>query len=146
MIFNAVGRDATEIQKLWGRVDQGQGFELSGAVFSKVKEYGFVSGESSHADRMKTIREVYERYGQMIDPHTADGYKVGCEYREAGVPLVCLETALPAKFEEAIREALGQDPERPKGMEDLEKLPQRVEAMERDVESIKRYIVAHAAD
>ena len=143
MIFNAVGRDATEIQKLWGKVDQGQGFELSGAAFAKVKEYGFVSGESSHADRMQIIREVYERYGQMIDPHTADGYKVGCEYREAGVPLICLETALPAKFEESIRESLGQDPQRPKGMEDLEKLPQRVDVMERDVNAIKSFIVKH---
>ena len=92
---------------------------------------------------MQIIREVYERYGQMIDPHTADGYKVGCEYREAGVPLICLETALPAKFEESIRESLGQDPQRPKGMEDLEKLPQRVDVMERDVNAIKSFIVKH---
>ncbi len=146
MIFDAVGRDAGEIQKLWGKVDQGQGFELSGDAFAKVKEYGFVSGVSCHADRMKTIREVYERYGQMLDTHTADGYKVGCEFREAGVPLICLETALPAKFEEAIREALGRDPERPQGLEKIENLPQRVAVMERDVDAIKRYIVAHAAD
>jgi threonine synthase len=146
MIFDAVGRDAGEIQKLWGKVDQGQGFELSGAAFAKVKEYGFVSGVSCHADRMQTIREVYERYGQMLDTHTADGYKVGCEFREADVPLICLETALPAKFEEAIREALGRDPERPKGLENIESLPQRVEVMERDAETVKRYIVAHAAD
>jgi len=146
MIFDAVGRDAGEIQKLWGKVDQGQGFELSGAAFAKVKEYGFVSGVSCHADRMKTIREVYERYGQMLDTHTADGYKVGCEFREAGVPLICLETALPAKFEEAIREALGRDPERPKGLENIESLPQRVEVMDSDADAIKRYIVAHAAD
>jgi len=146
MIFDAVGRDAGEIQKLWGKVDKGQGFELSAAAFAKVKDYGFVSGVSNHADRMKTIREVYERYGQMLDTHTADGYKVGCEHREAGVPLICLETALPAKFEEAIRESLGHDPDRPKGLENIESLPQRVEIMERDVEAIKRYIVAHAAD
>ena len=146
MIFNAVGRDAAEIQKLWGKVDQGQGFELTGAAFARVKEYGFVSGESSHADRMKTIREVYERYGQIIDPHTADGYKVGCEYRETGVPLICLETALPAKFEDAIRESLGRDPERPKGLEAIESLPQRVEVMERDVNAIKSFIVKHDTD
>ncbi len=146
MIFDAVGRDAKEIQKLWGKVDQGQGFELSAAAFSKVKEFGFVSGESSHADRIRTIREVYERYGQMIDPHTADGFKVGLEYREANVPLICLETALPAKFEESIRESLGRDPERPKDLENIESLPQRVKVMERDVEAIKRYIMAHTAE
>ncbi len=95
---------------------------------------------------MQTIRDVYQRYGQMIDTHTADGFKVGLEYREAGVPLICLETALPAKFEEAIREALGRDPERPKGLANIESLPQRVETVDADVEAVKRYVVAHAAD
>ncbi len=146
MIFDAVGRDAGEIRKLWSSVDKGQGFELSSAAFAKVKEFGFVSGESCHADRMQTIRTVYERYGQMLDTHTADGYKVGCEYREAGVPLICLETALPAKFEEAIREALGRDPQRPKGLENIESLQQRVEVMDNDTDAVKRYIVAHADD
>ena len=42
----------------------------------------------------------------IIDTYTADGLKVGPERREAGVPLICLETALPAKFEATIREAL----------------------------------------
>ena len=51
-----------------------------------------------HADRLATIRGVSTKYGVMIDPHTADGVKVGLEHREAGVPLICLETALPAKF------------------------------------------------
>ena len=62
------------------------------------------------------------------------------------MPLICLETALPAKFEEAIREALGRDPERPRGLEDIESLPQRVEVLDRDVAAVKRYIVAHGAD
>ena len=146
MIFDAVGRDASEIQTLWAKVEQGLGFELSEAARAQVKAFGFVSGVSSHADRMQTIRTVYQRYGQMLDTHTADGYKVGCEYREAGVPLICLETALPAKFEEAIREALGRDPERPHGLKDIESLPQRVEVLDRDVELVKRYIVAHGAD
>ena len=146
MIFDAVGRDAAKIRELWAKVDQGQGIELSGAAFAKIKEYGFVSGVSNHADRMKTIREVYQRCGQMLDTHTADGYKVGCEYREVGVPLICLETALPAKFEEAVREALGRDPERPKGLENIESLPQRVEVVDNDVQAVKRYVVAHTAD
>ena len=145
MIFDAVGRDADQIRALWAQVEQGQGFKLSSAALAQVKAYGFVSGVSSHADRMQTIRTVYQRYGQVIDTHTADGYKVGCEYREAGVPLICLETALPAKFEAAIREALGRDPERPRGLQQIENLPQRVTVMERDVDAVKRYIVAHAS-
>ncbi|MEK6663423.1 MAG: threonine synthase [Pseudomonadota bacterium] len=145
-VFDVVGRDVSKVRALWSKVDKGQGIDLSGAYFARVQEFGFVSGTSSHADRMQTIRDVYQRYGQMIDTHTADGFKVGLEYREAGVPLICLETALPAKFEEAIREALGRDPERPKGLANIESLPQRVETVDADVEAVKRYVVAHAAD
>jgi threonine synthase len=78
----------------------------------------------------------------MIDPHTADGIKVGLEHREQGVPLVCMETAQAAKFAETIREAIGSEPVRPAGFENLEKLPQRVEVMDADVRQVKHYIAA----
>jgi len=71
--------------------------------------------------------------------------KVGLEQREQGVPLICLETALPAKFSETIREALGRDPERPAGFAKLEELPQRFEVIAPDAGAVKRYIAAHAA-
>jgi len=146
MISDAVGRDAVQMRALWAEVDQGKGISLPPEAYAKVQSFGFVSGVSSHQDRMRTIRAVYEKYGQVIDTHTADGFKVGLEHREVGVPMVCLETALPAKFEEAIREALGHDPDRPKGMENLESLPQRVEVMDNDANAIKQYIVQHAND
>ena len=60
------------------------------------------------------------------------------------MPLVCLETALPAKFAATIREALGRAPEMPKGFENLESLPQRFEVIEPDADAVKRYISAHA--
>jgi len=97
-----------------------------------------------HADRIATIRRLHEKYRVTIDPHTADGVKVGLEHREPGVPLVCLETALPAKFAETIREALGSEPERPAGFEDLEKRPQKFEVVDADAEAVKRYIAARA--
>jgi threonine synthase len=143
MIYDAVGRDGDAVRELWAKVDKGQGITLSGEQFGRVKQFCFVSGRSAHADRVATIRAIYEKYGEMIDPHTADGLKVGLEYREAAVPLICLETALPAKFEETIREALGRDPERPADLQGLERLPQRVEVMDNDVESVKYYILSH---
>ena len=66
--------------------------------------------------------------------------KVGLEHREPGVPLVCLETALPAKFAGTIRAALGRDPERPGELADLEKRPQRFEVIPPDPERVKRLI------
>ena len=88
------------------------------------------------------IRHVYRKYGAMIDPHTADGLHVALGYREPGVPLVCLETALPVKFAQTIREALGREPERPAEFAGLEERPQRYEVIEPDVEMLKRHIAA----
>jgi len=79
----------------------------------------------------------------MIDPHTADGVKVALEHREPGVPLICLETALPVKFAATLREALGREPERPAEFRDLEQLPQRFTLIEPDAEAVKRYIASH---
>jgi threonine synthase len=119
--------------------------DLSGTVyFRQVAETGFVSGSSTHADRLATIRRVWNDHEAMVDPHTADGIKVGLAQREKGVPLVCMETARPAKFAETIREAIGRDPARPAGFEDLEKRPQRVEVMKADSGAVKAFIAAHA--
>ena len=104
----------------------------------------FVSGRSTHAERIATIRWVFSQYGVVIDPHTADGVKVGLERVGAGESLVCLETAQPAKFSQTIREALGREPDRPRGFENLESLPQRVTVIERDAAALKRFIESHA--
>jgi threonine synthase len=143
-VYDLVGRDGAKVRELWGQVDKGQAVDLNvGGYFTKVGDYGFVSGASNHAWRMKTIRATQENYGVTIDTHTADGLKVALEQRQAGVPMVVLETALPAKFEEAIQEALGRAPERPADLAGLEDLPQRFEVMDADAEAVKRYIVAH---
>src|SRR5574343_39888 len=111
------------------------------AHWANMPQFGFVSGKSTHTDRIKTIRFAQGRYNVMLDTHTADGLKVAMEHRLAGVPMIVLETAQPAKFEETIREALGTEPVRPADLAGIEQLPQRVEVMAPDVEAIKRYIV-----
>ena len=144
-VFDLSGRDAARIRSLWSAVESGGSFDLKAdSLFDRVAGLGMASGSSSHANRIDTIRGVHQRYGVMIDPHTADGLKVGLEHREAGVPLICMETAQPAKFEDAIREALGAEPVRPAELTDLESRPQKKHVMDADVEAVKRYIVAHA--
>jgi len=141
--YDLVGRDGEKLRGLWEKLDREGTLDLSGTDdFRRVADTGFVSGSSTHADRLATIRRVWKDYGVMIDPHTADGLKVGLEHREQGVPLVCMETAQPAKFAETIREALGREPVRPAGFENLEKLPQRFEVMDADAGQIKHYIAA----
>ncbi len=143
-IFDLVGRDRAAVAALWRALDGEGYFDLAGTPYlEEMKAYGFVSGTSTHADRLATIRRVYQDYGLMIDTHTADGLKVGLELRQAGIPLVCLETALPVKFAETIREALGRDPDYPPGCEHLVSLPQRFEVMDADAGAVKAYIARH---
>jgi threonine synthase len=144
-VYDLVGRDAAAIRALWRKIDAEGEFDLSGTPYiAKLGEYGFVSGTSTHQDRLETIRRVYKDYGVMIDTHTADGVKVGLDHRQAGIPLVCLETALPVKFAATLREALGRDPDMPAGCEKLESLPQRFEVMDADAAAVKACIARHS--
>ena len=141
-VFDLVGQDAEKVRECWASVDKGGAFDLK-HLMQKVREFGFVSGSSNHATRMATIRETSKKYGMVIDTHTADGLKVALELRDKTKPMLVLETALPAKFEDAIVEALGQPPARPTSLNGLENLPQKFTVMDADVAAIKQFIVTN---
>ncbi len=146
-VFDLLGRDPARVLQLFRDVEEKGGFDLvASGDFARVREFGFVSGRSSHDDRIDTIRDVHARYGQVIDTHTADGLKVAREHLDAGVPMVVLETAQPIKFGESIREALGHDPQRPAAFAGLEALPQRFEVLAADAALVKAFIAQHTGD
>ena len=145
-VFDLLGRDGARVKSLFSEVLNSAGqFDLSGdtAFGAAADRYGFVSGKSTHADRLATIRDTWQRHEVMIDTHTADALKVAQAYRESGVPMIVLETALPIKFSETIVEALGREPDRPPKFEGIEALPKRVHVMEADVDAVKRLIADH---
>ncbi len=143
-VFDLVGRDSSKVRELWASVDSGGAFDIK-PLLNKLADYGFVSGSSNHANRMQMIRDTYKKYAVTIDTHTADGLKVALECRDANVPMIVLETALPAKFEDSIIEALGSLPERPAALNGIESLPQRFDVMNFDVAEIKQYIMDRAS-
>ncbi len=148
-IFDLLDRDAERVKALFEQVETRGGFDLSGGPasdgneFARIASFGFVSGKSTHQDRVHTIRDVAQQYGLVIDPHTADGVKVAREHMKPDVPMIVLETALPAKFNETIREALGTEAPRPAGFDRLEALPQRFEVVAPDAAQIKQFIARH---
>ena len=143
-VFDLLDRDGARTKALFGdALAQDGRFDLSGdPVFANAaQKYGFVSGKSTHADRLATIRDTHARFGVTIDTHTADGVKVAREHRgNNAVPMIVLETALPIKFAETIVEALGHAPERPAKFAGIESLPKRVRVMPSDVAQVKAYI------
>ncbi len=144
-VFDLVGRDAARTRALFGAVAAGGGFTVTPTEHARIADrFGFVSGRSTAADRLATIRRARREHGVFIDPHTADAFFVAERHVEPGVPMVVLETALPAKFEATIREATGEPAPRPHGFEGLESGPRRVVDMPIDLATLKAYVADHA--
>ena len=143
-VFDLLGRDGARTKQLFKtEVEQKGSFTVSDDEFANTASFGFVSGTSTHADRLATIRDTYRRFGVIIDTHTADGLKVGREHLDWGVPMLVLETALPAKFAETIVEAIGVQPDRPAAMRGIEDLPKRFVVMPVDTQAVKAYLSAN---
>ena len=140
-VFDLLGRDGARTQELFGAaLARDGGFTITPAEHARIAGNGFVSGKSTHADRLATIRSTWQASGVLVDTHTADGLKVAREHRQKGVPMIVLETALPAKFAATILEATGVNPEPPAALRGIEALPKRFVEMTADVGAVKRYI------
>jgi threonine synthase len=139
-VFDALGRDPARTRELFGEVETRRAFSLTSAERDRLGAFGFVSGRSTGADRLATIGDVYRRFGEVIDPHTADALKVGREHVEAGTPMVVLETALATKFNATVRAAIGIDAPRPARFAGIESLPRRFATMPADLASLKAHI------
>ena len=145
-VFDLLQRDAARTKDLfYDQLNQKGRFDLGhDPLFAAAKtKFGFISGKSTHADRLKTIQEVFADNHIMIDTHTADGLKVAVPLAKPGIPMLVLETALPIKFAATLVEALGREPDRPAKFEGIEALPKRVQVMPKSVDAVKKYIAQH---
>jgi threonine synthase len=141
-----LNRDASKIKNLFhDQLNASGQFNLSqDPLFANAQDhFGFISGKSTHADRLKTIQAVFADNHIMIDTHTADGVKVALPFVNDHTPMIVLETALPIKFAATLVEALGLEPHRPAKFEGIEALPKRVLVLPKSVEAVKNYIQQH---
>ncbi len=146
-VFDLLGRDGARTKQLFGAALAGAGgFTLTPAEFARIAGFGFVSGKSTHVDRLATIRGTWNTSRVLVDTHTADGLKVARQHLQPGVPMVVLETAQPAKFAATIEEALGFRPELPAALSGIEALPRRCVSLPPDVAALKRHIQDHCQD
>ena len=146
-VFDLLGRDGARTAELFGpALARDGGFQLSADEFARIAGFGFVSGRSTHADRLATIKATWDAHQDMVDTHTADGLKVAREHLQPGVPMLVLETALPAKFAATIQEALGREPLRPAGLDGIEALPKRFTVLPVDAARVQAYIQQHCGD
>ncbi len=104
----------------------------------------FASHAVSEEETVATIAATHESCGYLLDPHSAVGVAAARHCRRPGVPVVCLATAHPAKFEGAVKRAIGRPPERPPALRGIEERPARCEVLPADTGAVQRYIAAHA--
>lgn len=141
-IFDLMEGDGGRVKQLFGMLEDGA-FSLAEdtRMLDVIDEFGFGSAKSTHADRVATIRDTWERHGVLIDPHTADGVFVARDWRkDVDTPIVCLETALPVKFAETIKEATGSEPEVPERFAGIMEAERLVEELPNDAAAVKRFI------
>ncbi len=145
-VFDLLNRDAARTKDLFhDQLNQSGQFDLGqDPLFANARnKYGFLSGKSTHADRLQTIQSVYADNQIMIDTHTADGVKVAVPLAKPGIPMLVLETALPIKFAATLVEALGKEPDRPAKFVGIENLPKRVKVLPTSADAVKTYISQH---
>jgi threonine synthase len=104
----------------------------------------FASRSVNEAETIATIRDFYTQHGYVLDPHTAVGVRTGLAAREEGVPMVCLATAHPAKFGDAVRRAIGHEPELPESLAALAGKEARCEVMAAEVGAVREFVERHA--
>jgi len=152
LVFDVFGGDSKKTAAYMQEFETNKKVDLAdyGVAVSQLHNLGFESGSSTHADRLEAIRSVYAKAKIVIDPHTADGVSVGwrCKDVSEDVPMVCMGTALPVKFEDTIKEALGFVPERPArfvGLEDT-LAANAFYSIDADAEQLGKYIREHATE
>ena len=143
-VADLVERDGSRVAELFGvELRETGSFDLSElrTFREQLDIHGFVTGSSTHRDRLEQIRGTYETDGVLIDPHTADAVHVARSMPVCGT-VVALETALPVKFAATITEALGIEVPRPAVFDGIEELPRHVTELPCNAAAVKELIEA----
>ncbi len=104
----------------------------------------FIAGSASDIETRDTIASIYQEYNYLVDPHTAVGIHVGNQHRTSGIPLLCLSTAHPAKFEDVIRRSIPDLVPHHPTLDALEGKPTKKETLDSEVDVIKAFIRKHS--
>ena len=132
-VFEVVGRDSEKTRQLFASPE----FALPLEIFASE---GLSGARTTHEERVLAMQWAWDVHGVMLDPHTAAGVAAADGWREPGVPCVCLETALPCKFEAAMQSALGVTPPRPPAFDGLESRAQRVVEIAATPAAVRAYL------
>jgi threonine synthase len=141
-LFYLYGQDAARVRAAMAAFGASGSLTFSAAEHAQVRR-DFAARSVSEAETLETI-SAFDRQGYLLDPHTAVGVRAGLEFRRAGVPLVCLATAHPAKFGAAVAKAIGRDPDLPPPLAALAGQASRCEVLAAEIGVIKGFVEQNA--
>jgi threonine synthase len=143
LLFDAYNNDGAAIRQLMEDFKSGS-MTLSDEVFTKLQGL-FSSYRMDDEELVEVIRGVFEVSEYLLDPHTAIGIQAGRKKRRSHeVPMVCLATAHPAKFPEAVKKA-GQerDPALPHHMRDLFEREEKYTVLDNNIADVHHFMAEH---
>lgn len=143
-LYYKLDEDPIELSDMMRKFNANGGIDL-GRPDNGVVDNLFVAGSGNTDTTMATIRHYYQEYDYLLDPHTAVGVHVAKQFASRDEPMICLATAHPAKFSDAIQMATGLDVARHPRIDCLEGLPTRCEVLPSSV-SVVRSFVGDAID
>lgn len=146
LLFDLYGCQGSEIQRLMNDFNGSGSFSLDPAVLANAREL-FASYRVDDQQTLETIRAEYEASEYLLDPHSAIALAAGRRCRaDQAVPMICLATAHPAKFPEAVLKAgYPQEPPLPKHLADLFERQERFEVRPNDLAAVQQLIAANIA-
>jgi len=140
LLFDLYGRNGGQIARLMQRFRRHGRLDLAKGRWARFTRL-FAGARVDDEATLATIRDVWQRTGEIVDPHTAVGIAAARSVeRDPSVPLVALACAHPAKFPDAVEKATGIKPKLPARLADLFERPERVTTLPNDVRAVQDFV------
>lgn len=139
LLFEVHGRDGAAVRRMMQSLGQSRSFEIAVEPLARIRER-FGSGRTDQQATATTIRSTLEETGYLLDPHTAVGVAAAGAHIRAGVPMITLATAHPAKFPAAVQAATGVHPDLPAWLGDLMQRPEHFTVLADDQKVIEAFV------
>ncbi len=134
-LYYRAGADATRVRSLM------DGFHRTGRLsLDDGRDPLLVAGRGDTAATLAAIGACHARYGYLLDPHSAVGYHVSGAHLDDAIPMICLATAHPAKFGDAIAQATGGDLAHHPLLDALETAPTRCTTVPADAGAVRAFV------
>ena len=141
-LFHLYNEDSSRVRAAFGELKSQGRINFSADEMKRVRA-DFCSASVDQAGTLATIGDFYRETGYLLDPHTAVGVRAALKLLPVDTARICLATAHPAKFGEAVEQAVGAPAPVPEAIEALTGLPTRCEVMDADLEQVRAFFVAH---